>query len=186
MWPELEKRLGEIPKTANATKPIRPQHEVLEELVSGFRVLETRVRELQEIVGETANRSSRPFRRMHPMMVMELAHSVGRGPEDPIVLVVLASAFRDEMPWLFELAMLAYREIEGGSPEKAERALDRFRRAVEASMQGPMREGLGDSKASFHAMREMVHLIESGVWGKRLSRRHRQADIQKEPDDEAT
>lgn len=187
LWPDLEKKISEIPdKAAPVKSPIRGQHEVLEELVAGFRVLEARVRELQEVVGEAASRPSRAFRRMHPMMAIEMAHMICRGPEDPMILLVLASSFRDELPWLYDLGVMAYREIDGGHPEKASRALDRFRRAVEGAMHGPVREFLGDSKGIVHALRELLHLLESGVWNKRLGRRPRMPERQGEPDAEAT
>lgn len=41
---------------------------------------------------------------MHPMMLRELDHLFADGPDDPIGILVLASVFRDDAPWLYELA----------------------------------------------------------------------------------
>jgi hypothetical protein len=157
LWPEFEKHIESIPKHPQAAKHARPQHEILEELVSSVRALDSRFRELPD------ERSSRRRRgRLHPMMLHELAHmGLGEGPGDPIGLLVVASMLREEMPWLYELALEAYRATKGSSPELADRALRRFKRAWEFVSHGPFpMEEMGLDPRSLHMLvREIDHLL---------------------------
>lgn len=50
LWPEFEKKLEEIPDQAPTERHVRPQHEVLEELVASIRSLDARVRESEEMI----------------------------------------------------------------------------------------------------------------------------------------
>ena len=50
LWPELEKQLNTVPEEAPSEKHMRPQHEILEELVTGVRGLDARFRDLEGVV----------------------------------------------------------------------------------------------------------------------------------------
>ncbi len=115
LWPEFEKNIKAIPKDAAAAKHARPQHEVLEELVASVRSLDSRLREVSE-----GNPMSGRRRRMRfdPMMFEEMMHMGGGKPGDPFRLLFLASMFREDMPWLYELGMEAYRAAKSGLPEE--------------------------------------------------------------------
>lgn len=137
LWSDLEKRVEAIPKQAQAAKPARPQHEVLEELVGSVRSLDSRFREvLDELPRGFRGRRSR----MHPMMMMELTHMLGSEPGNPVGILVIASLVRDDFPWLYELGVEAYRALRFQSPEEGEQALMRFRRAAKSLMHGPFLE----------------------------------------------
>lgn len=133
-WPDLEKQIQAIPESSVAAKHPRPQAEILEELVASVRSLDSRIR---EIPGESSKLSRHRRFRHHPMLFRELAHMMGEGPRDPIGILLFASLFRDELPWIYELGKDAYQAARGGSPEEAERALQRFRRAAEICSHGP-------------------------------------------------
>lgn len=45
LWPDLERTVAEIPRQAPAQRYVRPQNEVLEELVTSVRALEVRMRQ---------------------------------------------------------------------------------------------------------------------------------------------
>ena len=47
LWPELEKRMAEIPKEVPTEKHMRPHHEILEELVTSVRGFDSRFRDLE-------------------------------------------------------------------------------------------------------------------------------------------
>jgi hypothetical protein len=132
LWPEFEKKLEAIPDDAPAERHMRPQHEVLEELVASVRSLDSRIREADEI---GPFRRSKRGRRMHPMMFREFHHVVGERPDDPIMILLLASMFRDDLPWLYELGADAYRAVRSRHPDAAS-ALHRFRRAAKHLMRG--------------------------------------------------
>lgn len=87
-------------------------------------------------------RRRRP-RRLHPMMFEELAHTVSDDPGDPIGLLMIASMIRDDMPWLYELIVEAYREAKAGNSSAAREAIHRARRAGKMMMGGPWMEEMG-------------------------------------------
>jgi hypothetical protein len=158
LWPELEKKVKAIAKEPTAAKHARPQHEILEELVASVRSLDSRLREGSELGSARRRRM-----RFHPMMFDEMLHMSGGKPGDPIGLLVMASMFRDDMPWLYELGMEAYRAAKAGLPEDAERARHYFRRAVDFIRHGPFpMEEVGMDPHLLHMlMRELDRAISS-------------------------
>ena len=84
LWPEFEKQVESIPDEAPTEKHMRPQHEIIEELVSGVRGLDARFRELAEGVMEVQGPRSRRrrFRHFHPMMFEEMTHIVSEEGDD--------------------------------------------------------------------------------------------------------
>lgn len=147
LWPKLEKITGEIPKPSTGSKPTRSSNDVMEELVSGVRALEVRVRELDD-----GPRPSKYRRfRFHPFMMKEVSHMLGDTPGDPIALLFLASFFREELPWLYEIALEAYRACRAGTQEAAADAMKRFRRAARALEEGPfISEEYGIDRKTIH------------------------------------
>ncbi len=158
LWPELEKKIAAIPKPSAQAKHGRSQNEILEELVTSVRSLDSRLRE----VADDGPRGMRPrWRRMHPMMLHELSHMLGSKRGDPIALLVLASMFRDEMPWMYELGVEAYRVARSGTPEEALLARKRLQRAAELMRRGPFPpEEMGMDPRMVHMLvRELDHLL---------------------------
>jgi hypothetical protein len=138
LWSEFENKLSEIPDEAPTERHVRPQHEVLEELVSSIRTLDARVRESEEMISTSprGRRGSRGSMRFHPMMLRELDHFMADGPDDPIGILILASLFRDDAPWLYELAVEAYRAIVGNRRDR-KRKVERLLRSLDMTMHGP-------------------------------------------------
>lgn len=157
LWPKLEKEVKTIPKQPATEKHARPQHEILEELVVGVRSLDSRLREFTE-GGPVFSRRRRM--KFHPMMLMDMMHMGKRSPGDPVTLLMLASFFRDDMPWLYELAMEVYRATKAGVPDEASRARRDFQRAMDFCMHGPFVEEMGlDPEMRHMLMRELEHSI---------------------------
>lgn len=77
-----------------------------------FEEVKVMFRDLPEKVGDQLPMRRRRMRKFHPMMLEELIH-VGRSEEVPIegTWLLFASLFRDDAPWLYELAMDVYRAI---------------------------------------------------------------------------
>jgi hypothetical protein len=155
LWPALETRVMAIPKTAAPAKQNRPQHEILEELVSSVRGLDVRFRE----TAEEPPRWRRRRNRFHPMMFDEMFHSMELRPHDPVRLLLIASMFRDDMPWIYELGVEAYRASLTGRTEKAREAQRRFAMACRAMRRGPFMDLFGD-KESHMMMHDLMHLLE--------------------------
>lgn len=161
-WPQLEKAVEEIPDQAPAEQHSRPHTEILEELVTGVRGLDSR---MQELAGEVMDRgfrsTRRKGRRFHPMMLEEMAEMASDGDGDSMSLLVLAGLVREDMPWLSEMLVELYREIKNGGPIEQERAVHRIRRMIRMLDRGPFFEELaGGSKENYMMMREVPMFLE--------------------------
>lgn len=163
LWPQLEAQIGAIPKpTTTTAKPKRPTDEVMEELVAGIRSVELRVREMTEAPRPSKHRRMMKF---HPFMMHEMGAMLGEKPGDPIALLVMASYFREELPWLYELAMEAYRAHRSGNRKATSEAMHRFHRAARMIEHGPFpAEEFGVDPRMLHMMlREWDHHFERSV-----------------------
>jgi hypothetical protein len=161
LWPKLENEVKTIPKQPAPEKHTRPQHEILEELVVGVRALDSRLREFTE---GGAFLSRRRKMKYHPMMFMDVMHMGRRPPGDPVRLLMLASVFREEMPWLYELAMEVYRATKAGLADEAARARRDLHHAMDICMHGPVSEEMGFDPEMHHMlMRELEHSLPPEV-----------------------
>lgn len=157
LWPALEKKVAEIPKNPTPARQNRPQHEILEELVSSIRGLDVRFRDSVEEPPEFRRRK----RRFHPMMMREFFHvseMIGNGPSDPLRFLIATSFVKDELPWLYELAVDAYHETVHRSP-RARAARERLFSAFKALRRGPWIE-MFESKDMFMVFHELEHFAE--------------------------
>lgn len=167
LWPELEKQLTAMPKPASATKSARPQHEILEELVAGVRSLDSRLREVEGMVCGSGSQGERYRRRPDPMMLRELSHMMSDNPGDPVFMLIWASLVRDQVPWLHEILLEAYRAVKSGDSEEIQEALGRLNRAVECSRRGPWAEEMGyDPHFTHILLRELEHFLMEGPMSK--------------------
>lgn len=158
LWATFEQALAALPKNAPHSKQNRPQHEILEELVSGIRGLDLRFRETQEEPPRVRRRRTR----LNPMMMLDILRSSEFGPHDPIQFLVLASFVKDDFPWVYELGAEAYREA-AQRPVKSRDARRRFFSAVKMLRHGPFTEMVED-KETFMLIRELEHLtMDVGV-----------------------
>jgi len=164
LWPELQTALDEIPKKVLTGKHKRPQHEILEELVTGVRGLNSRMRDFGPEIDERERFIMKRHRRYHPRLLEETMHMF-KGNEDSIAsLLILAGFLRNDLPWLAELILESYREIRDGGPDEAEKAMDRLHRAIEYTMHGPMmREMHGVSKDMFMLVEELPMLLDMAI-----------------------
>jgi hypothetical protein len=108
-------------------------------LVEEMKALPSRIAErLAE--GETLRRRRRP--RFHPRMFDELVHMSG-STGDPVSILMAASMVRDNAPWLYELAMEAYRAAKSGDRAAIELEIARIERFGEFPMRGLLSEEFG-------------------------------------------
>ena len=157
MWTVLERKIAAIPESEVAHKKSRSTPEVLEDLVSNVRNMEMRIRDTMD----DDPMMRRKFRRKNnPGMLLELGHMIGSSRGDPINLLISASIFRDDVPWLYELALEAYRNLNAGNSIKARRSFEQYRRAVEVLMNGPFAEFVGmDSKIAYMNLRDAFESV---------------------------
>lgn len=120
-------------------------------LAEEMKALPSRVAERLAEVGDPFRR--RRMRRFHPMMFEELMHMSGE-PGDPVAILMAASIVRDELPWLYELAMEVYRAVKSGNTEAIEAEMARLGHFSEIMMHGPFMHqmGFGDKGSHMFAM----------------------------------
>lgn len=118
-------------------------------LAEEMKALPSRVAERLAEFGEPSRR--RRMRRFHPRMFEEIMHMSGE-PGDPVAILMVASMARDDMPWLYELAMEVYRALKEGNLETIEREIKRLRRFSSVMMQSPLMEEFGIASKDSHML----------------------------------
>lgn len=127
-------------------------------LMEEMKTLPSRVAD--RLVDEDPIRRRGMMRRFHPMMFEELLHMSGE-PGDPVGILMAASIVRDDMPWLYELAMEVYRAARSGSAESIERELQRLHRFSEMMMRSPLMEDFGFGRKEYYMIaREFPEMLE--------------------------
>jgi hypothetical protein len=130
-------------------------------LAEEMKALPSRVAERLIEGGDPFRR--RRMRRFHPMMLEDLMHMSGE-PGDPVGILMAASLVRDDMPWLYELAMEVYRAVKAGNTEAIEHEMKRIVRFSEGIMRGPFMEELGyGSKESHMIAMEFPGMLEHAL-----------------------
>lgn len=132
-----------------------PEHDeastakLFEEIKVMFQDLPSRT----DVVAERA-REPRGMRKLHPAMIHEMVHMVGRGDPNPgIAALIMASFFRDDMPWFYEMGVEFYRQSLSAEPAVVGRAYQNFVEAAEFAAMGPLSHEL-------RPRREMRMLLE--------------------------
>lgn len=172
LWTKLHRELEKIPDSQPEEKHMRPQHEILEELVSGVRGLNSRMRDFDPEIVERERFHRKSRMRFHPRILEEIAFSARELGDGPIALLLLSGYLKEDFPWLAELLTESYREIRIGGPEAAERALHRLHRLTKnIQRRKMMRELIGSSKEAIYVIEELPmildmalhHMIERGI-----------------------
>jgi len=162
LWPRLQQALQNIPETESNEKHMRPQHEILEELVTSVRGINSRIRDIEpESIERDIAFKRRKIRRLHPRMLDEMLMLSGEEDGNPIHLLILAGFVREDFPWMAEVLVEAYRELRDGGIEKAERTLHRLRRIMKHMTHSKMSyEMLGGSKELMMLMDEFPMYLD--------------------------
>ena len=165
LWPQLQEKLDQIPDKVESEKHIRPQTEILEDLVSQVRGLGTRMRDFDPEMMERAVRSrDRRHREFHPMMMEEMVMMSRESQESDIALLMIAGLVRDTMPWLSEVLVEGYRDLKSATPQEVHDIGHRLMKVVKLSTRGPLAERMmDDSKGSYMLVREIPHLIDRAI-----------------------
>jgi hypothetical protein len=132
-----------------------------------FEEVKLMFKDLPERVESRLSEAVEPIRRrrmkkFHPMMMEELFHFSERSG-DPIGLLMMLGMFRDEVPWLYELGMDAYRAVKSGEQAEMEKSLMNLRRSMEMFMHGPWMEEFIDSRETHMLVREFPRMLERFV-----------------------
>jgi TIR domain len=161
LWPQLQETLSKIPAIAPTEKHKRPSHEILEELVTGVRGLSSRMRDLDPEMSDKERFMRRRRMRFHPAMMEEFAFMTSEVDDGPTVLLLLAGMMREELPWLAEVLVEAYREIKHASAPEVEQIIGRLLRVVKHMAHHPiMREWGMNSKDSMMFAEELPMVLD--------------------------
>ncbi len=127
-------------------------------LVEEMKALPARVAERLAESDESVLRRRR-IQRFPPMMIEDMMHMAAE-PGDPVGILVAASVFRDDAPWLYELAMEVYRAVKSGDATAIEAETRRLQRFTEFAMNGPFMERLGlGGDESYMLSREFPQML---------------------------
>ncbi|MGA2588183.1 MAG: toll/interleukin-1 receptor domain-containing protein [Candidatus Aminicenantales bacterium] len=124
-----------------------PMARLVEEMKALVRDLPSRVAERMSELGDPFRRKR--LRRFNPMMIEDLLHMTG-DPGDPVGILMAASVIRDDAPWLYEIAMDAYRAAKSGDPVAVKREITRIHHFSEIMMRGPFMEEFGMGGKEMH------------------------------------
>jgi hypothetical protein len=95
------------------------------------------------------------------MMFEEMMHMAGE-PRDPVTILMAASLMRDDAPWLYELAMEAYRAVQLGDAEGIQREIKRLQRLSTVMMRSPFMIEFGNRESHMITMefpRMLDHML---------------------------
>jgi hypothetical protein len=143
LWPQLQETLSKIPAISPTEKHKRPQHEILEELVTGVRGLSSRMRDMDPETSDKERFMRRRRMRFHPAMFEDLDFMVDEGDGSPTVLLIMAGMLREDFPWLAEILAESYREIKGSNVSEVEQIISRLFRMVKHMTHHPMMREFG-------------------------------------------
>jgi len=129
---------------------------LLDEIQATLRSLPHRLDDYFE--STTGFLSPRRRRFFDPRMLMGLA-DMGSERSPEVGLLVVASFFRDSMPWVYELGLEAFRCARDTDKEATRRTVEEFRRIVELSLHGPWGHELFGRSKETHMLREEIEPI---------------------------
>lgn len=158
LWPDLEKTIAELPKAAAGAKRTRSQSEVLEELVSGVRSLDSKFRDVNEDGGPS--KRSRRYRNI--FIVEEMLDRYGFDGGQPMGMLVAAGMLRDDYPWVYDVVLDFFRACSSGKPAVIHGARRNIEVAIELFHRLPMESG-HDSHAMHLLLRELRRFIDVPV-----------------------
>jgi hypothetical protein len=150
IWKNLEDKISFIPKGISPRKPDRPQDEILEELVAGVRSMEMGLR---VATSEAFQWHRRRRLRFGAIKMTDMIPAVADNPRDPIQLLILAGVFREEVPWLYEIAREAYYALRSENAAEGRKAVRRLRKALELVREEPYIGDLGIDRLLKQTMR---------------------------------
>jgi hypothetical protein len=155
------KRLAGAPKKKAEGED--PEDSPFAKVMEEMKTLPTRVAERLAESGDPMRR--RRARRFNPMMIDELMVMTGKS-DDPLAILMAASLFREDIPWLYELGMEVYRAAKTGNPDIIEAEMKRLQRFSKLiMMQGPLMDGLGifDNKETYMFAHEFPMMLETSL-----------------------
>lgn len=100
--------------------------------------------------------------RFHPEMIEELIMMMSRRGEPPVgtAALIYGSFFREDMPWLYEMGVEAYRASMAEDAAAEKRCMSSFIRAVETMAMGPLSREFRGGKELHMILRHLPMRLE--------------------------
>lgn len=134
-----------------------------------FEEVKVMMRELPERLDDrirtTPKRFGKRSRRFHPMMMEQLLmHPAFRETRDgpATILLIMFSAFKEELPWLYELGVELYRALRGDDRQQINRALKSFNTTFELIVSDPFLHDFAgpEGEDAFFMARQLPKIID--------------------------
>ena len=165
LWSQLQEKLDEIPDKEVLEKHMRPQTEILEDLVSQVRGLGSRMRDFDPDMMERniAHRKNK-HREFDPRMLEDMMHSMAESHGADFSLVMLAGFVREQMPWLAEALVEAHRELKTASAVEARQIGHQLHEIVMLSTRSKWADRMMMRSKRFHMlMMEMPMYVDRAI-----------------------
>ncbi|WP_173976561.1 hypothetical protein [Magnetospirillum sp. LM-5] len=85
-----------------------------------------------------------------------MARHISQGRRDPVFILMAASAFRDAAPWVYEIALEAYRAMKSGKGASPSRAYHKFLACIDMLAESPFGEELGIDRKVIYVTRDAL------------------------------
>jgi hypothetical protein len=143
-----------------------PQQKILAEIMPAINNLPLKIEE--SILGKLPRRSypverERKSQRVVHMMFEPVRHMDKISKGEPIMILVFASIVRDDAPWLYEIAIEAYRAVAAGTQKSAKQLMRSMEMLRNLSKRDLMFEELIDSEEAHMLTMEGPRLLERMV-----------------------
>ena len=165
LWSQLQDKLDLIRDKKESEKHVRPQTEILEDLVSQVRGLRARLPDFDPEIMERSIRSrGRHYRKFHPELIDEIVMMLRHSRASDMALLMIAGSVRDTMPWLSEILVECYRDLKNATPKEARGIAHRLMSVVEMLTHSRLAHQLmDDSKGGHFLMLELPRLIGRAI-----------------------
>jgi hypothetical protein len=163
LWSQLRDKLDAIPARAETEKHMRPQTEIMEDLVSQVRGLNGRMRDFDpEMIERGLRHSGSKSRNFHPGMMEEMIFMMSKESRNGTYgLLMIAGLLRESMPWISEVLVEAHRELKNASPKQYKKVAHDLRQTLKFMTRSHFGEMMMDeSKQSHIMMMELPHMID--------------------------
>jgi hypothetical protein len=181
LWPQLQETLSKIPAKPQSDKHKRSQQEILEELVTGIRGINSRIREYDPDMFDRDQLIKRRRYRFYPHMFEEMGVLSGDGSDGAVALLMISGIVREDFPWLAEILTETYREVQKGDIFYIDAAFDRLRSLIKRMRHSPMFELMGGSSKEQHMMFEELPMLVDMTLNRLRDRKVRSKAIKSPP-----
>lgn len=157
LWPELNTALSKIPEIPPTEKHKRSVPDILEEIVTDMRGMNSRMRYFDQF-DKSSLMHRRRKRRWHPHMIEELSLMTDTPSAS---LLILAGLLREDAPWLSEILIESYRQLQLNSTKDKSVILHNLKRTIKELCFGPIaHEILYDSKEMMMIIEELPRFLD--------------------------